>query len=110
MRSPLLEQIPPTENDTPSQYLRCYAPTEVSVETDFQTTLFIEDGPIYAYEPLPVSRISVILHFDPPSAAGLQVRSKAFEIPSSKSGAFFELLRNHPERIEQWCTENSDPL
>jgi hypothetical protein len=94
------------ESDIVSQYSRCSAPIEVSVETDFQTTLFIEDGPIYAYEPLPASRISVILHFDPPSSEGLQVKSKTFEIPSSKSGVLLELLRNHSERIEQWCTEN----
>jgi hypothetical protein len=99
-----------TDQDFDSQYSRCSAPIEVSVETDFQTTLCIEDGPIYAYEPLPASRISVILHFDPPSSEGLQVKSKTFEIPSSKSGVLLELLRNHPERIVQWCAENGNSL
>jgi hypothetical protein len=96
----VLEQIQATESDMLCLCSRCSAPIEVSVGTSFQTTLCIEDGPIYEYEPLPASRISVILHFHQPYA------DKAFEIQSDKSGALFGLLRNHPERIEQWCTEN----
>jgi hypothetical protein len=69
------------------------------------------DGPIYAYDSEQSSpNISVTLKYDPPSAEGIQVRSKTYQIPIKKSGAFVELLRNHPERVEQWCTENSDTL
>lgn len=106
MRSLPLERIRLTENDTPSQYSRCYSPTEVSVETEFEATLCIEDGPIYEYVENQVVDMTVVLHYDPPSASGIQVRSKTYQIPIKRSGAFFELLRNHPERVEQWCREN----
>ena len=100
----------PIGSDSQPQYLRCYAPIEVCVETNFQLEMCIVDGPMYEYEPPTPSNISVTLKYDPPSAEGLQVRSKTYQIPLKKSGVFVELLRNHPERIEQWCAENSDSL
>ncbi len=92
------------------QYLRCYAPIEVSVETDFQTTLCIEDGPIYEYVEEQVVNMTVTLYYDPPSNEGIQIKSKTYQIPSNRIGALVELLRNYPERIEKWCTENSNKI
>ena len=99
------------ESDIFSPSLKCYAPIEISVEIDVPTTLIYTDGPIFNYEEVPNSgNMLVTIHLGPQSTEGIHVRSKSFEIRETKVGEMLELFRNHPERIVQWCTENSNPL
>jgi len=107
----MLEPIPLTENDTRSQYSRFCEPIEISVEIDIPTTLIYIYGPISICEPIDNGcNVSITFHFDTTKSEGLRVKSKKFQMSDRKIGELFELLRNHPERVEQWCAENSDTL